>query len=86
VVDRDLRDRAGKPGLCSEYAISGNKGLKHMDHATDEEWSEYYGRYSSAFITGLRGLRRKRDRRRRRQVTHQEHAFEAVTGQGVLLS
>jgi hypothetical protein len=38
VNGRARRALDGKPALCSEFAISGNKGFKHLRYATDEEF------------------------------------------------
>ena len=40
VNERALRRDKGQPGLCSEFAISGPRGFRHVRNATAEEFSE----------------------------------------------
>jgi hypothetical protein len=44
VHERDLRCTHDKPGLCSNFAISGTHGYKHFTHATDEEFDHFVAR------------------------------------------
>jgi len=85
--DRALRKMGNKPGLCTEFAISGNKGLKHIDRATPGEFREYYARERKHSLSALVTLRQKRTRRSESIRTTQRPAFtfEKDTCQGVLL-
>lgn len=65
IRERALRAYKGVPGLCTEIAISGDKGYRHIATCTPAEWQEYYGRNRSHGLEELRSLRRKADARRR---------------------
>jgi hypothetical protein len=86
--DRILRKVGDSPGLCTEFAISGNKGFKHIARATTGEFDEYYSRERQHNINGLVTLRQKRTRRQTilKTVKCPAFTFERDTGQGVLLS
>jgi hypothetical protein len=85
--DRVLRKVGDAPGLCTEFAISGNKGFKHIDRATPGEFDEYYCRERKHNIAGLVTLRQKRNRRSRsiRTIKRPAFTFEKDTCQGVFL-
>jgi hypothetical protein len=84
--DRVLRKVGDHPGLCTEFAISGNKGFKHIARATTSEFDEYYSRERQHNISGLVTLRQKRNRRHAilKSVRRPEFTCEKDTGQGVL--
>jgi hypothetical protein len=85
--DRVLRKVGDQPGLCTEFAISGNKGFKHIARATTGEFDEYYSRERQHNISGLVTLRQKRNRRKSilKTVKRPAFTFQKDTGQGVLL-
>lgn len=87
VRERELMALDDRPGLCSLFAISGNKGYKHIAVATDSEWSQHYGRERKHNIGALVTLRAKRQRRD--QLVHQYARpplrVEQTTGQILLL-
>jgi len=39
--DRQLRQTNGVPGLCTRFAISSQKGFRHVSKATTKEWLEF---------------------------------------------
>lgn len=63
VNERALRRRGHHPGLCSDFTISGDQGLKHIAWSTDDEWDAYQGRIRTHALAELVALRRKRARR-----------------------
>lgn len=63
VLERELRSRAGEPGLCSSFAISGNQGFKHIRHATEEEWTAFESRLRQHGIAELTRIKHLRERR-----------------------
>lgn len=65
---RDLRTRDETPGICSDFAISGNAGLKHIDNATEGEWKHFESRLRSHGIGELQRVKRLRVRRRRKPI------------------
>jgi hypothetical protein len=90
VDERDLRARDGKPGLCSNFAISGRQGYKHVKYATEEEWAACDAHLRSHSIAQLERLANLRTcREAHLNNTHsteaQGHTFDRA-GQGQLLS
>jgi hypothetical protein len=63
INERALRAVGDKPGLCTEFAISGNQGFRHVKFATDAEFNRFYGRGRNH---GIRQLIRLRKLKRRR--------------------
>lgn len=86
--DRVLRKVGDAPGLCTEFAISGNKGFKHIARATTGEFDDYYSRERQHNISGLVTLRQKRNLRNTilKTVRRPEFTFQKDTGQGVLFN
>ena len=74
---RNLRQRGSKPGLCSDYAISSDLGLKHVTRATVEEYREWRHAEWRHVFARIRRLR-KMDKRRRNVMLA---GVEADTGQ-----
>lgn len=58
VAERQLRAVGDSPGLCTEFAISGNGGFRHVQACTDAEFQRFYGRMRSHGIRQLIRLRR----------------------------
>lgn len=67
INERQLRKVGNMPGLCSGFAISGDKGFKHVTRASKGEFKRFkHGMRKHAIAE----LRRVRDLdRRRHQVT-----------------
>lgn len=82
--DRPLRWVGGTPGLLSEFAISGNRGFKHVCLATETEWDRYYKRIRRHAIGELVSLRRKRARRKDVHTVHHARHWEKDSGQAVM--
>jgi hypothetical protein len=85
--DRPLRAVGDRPGLCTPFAISGDKGLKHIDRATTAEWLRFKHRIRKHGICELvrvRDLDRRRSRSTR-TIKRPPFEFQKDTGQGVLL-
>jgi hypothetical protein len=84
VTERQLRQVGEEEGLCSGFAISGDKGFKHVSLATTGEWLHFKHRLRKH---GIQELCRVRDLdKRRHEVTRTVHniPFEKDTGQGLL--
>ena len=88
VHDRALRGLGKRPGLCSEFAISGDKGLKHIRYSTDAEWERFEHRIRNHSIGQL--IRIKKLRRLRQSyttaTTRPPVVFEKITGQALLIT
>ena len=84
INDRALRALDGKPGLCSEFAISGNKGFKHVRYATDTEFDRSYQRSRKHAIGELIGARLRKRYRQRLLTAPPKPVFERSTGQAVM--
>jgi len=83
--DRPLRYTAGKPGLCSLFACSSNKGFKHVVHATTKEYIRFKRRIRGHGISELIRIRECEKERSRMLRQVKQHTFEKHTGQGILL-
>jgi len=86
IRERRLRALDDRPGLCSRFAISGDKGIKHVSCATTTEWLQFKHRLRKH---GIGELVRVRDLDRRRQTVTTSIArppltFERDTNQAVL--
>jgi hypothetical protein len=87
IKDRQLRAVGDRPGLASEFAISGDKGFKHIDRASTAEYLRFKHRMRRHAI-GQLGRSSKLDRRRTqstRTTKRPAFTFQKDTGQGVLL-
>lgn len=87
ISDRQLRQAGCRAGLCSEFAISGDKGFKHVTNATKAEYRRFKHRLRRHAISELVRTRNL-DRRRNRvvkTVRRPAFAFQKDNGQGVLL-
>ncbi len=80
VRERELRALDDRPGLCSQIAISGNKGFKHIALATTDEWQRHYARERKHSIMALVNLRQRR-RHRERILSTRRPLAERDTGQ-----
>ena len=85
--DRALRGVGDRPGLCSVFAISGDKGFKHVARAGTVEYLRFKHRLRRHAISEM--VRVRDLDRRRSQVTQQIRCpafiYQKDTGQGVLL-
>lgn len=83
--DRPLRQVNEAPGLCTAFAISSDKGLKHVSKATTREWLRFKHRLRRHGISELQRVSRL-DRRRRQVVTHSAVGidWERDSGQAVM--
>lgn len=64
VEPRELRTREDKPGLCSDFAISGPRGFRHIAACTDAEWRQFAERihaHGAAELRRISTLRMKRE-------------------------
>jgi hypothetical protein len=85
VTERQLRQVGDVEGLCSAFAISGDRGFKHVAKATPTEYVRFKHRIRGH---GIQELRRVRDLDKRRQAvtrTFKNMLFEKDSGQGLLL-
>ena len=86
VHERALRGIDGRPGLCSDFAVSSDKGLKHVTLASRTEWLRFKHRLRRHGINELVRVRRL-DRRRHaatRSLLHPPMTYEKDTGQAVM--
>lgn len=58
IRQRKLRGLYGSPGLCSEFAISSDKGYRHVKYATDTEWERFAARMREHATGELKRRRR----------------------------
>ena len=84
--ERALRATGTRPGLCSDCAISGDKGFRHVRHATDEEFAHAFARMRRHALRELVHARQLRRRRRAAVVSRPPLVFERATGQALLLT
>ena len=88
VNKRDLRAHGDRPGLCSRFAISGNKGFRHIAHCTPAEFTHFCSRV----VSHAEGeLARVNDLRTARAAALQPTdrplpVFERGSGQALLLT
>lgn len=67
INERQLRKVGSQPGLCSAFAISGDKGFKHVKSASKGEYLRFKHRLRKHAIAELSRVRDLD--RRRHQVT-----------------
>jgi hypothetical protein len=88
ITERQLRKVGDMPGLCSGFAISSDKGFKHVKRATQKEYRSFKHRLRRHAIAEL--VRVRNLDRRRHQVTtttkRPEFTREKDTGQGLLFN
>lgn len=86
--DRALRSVGGRHGLCSAFAISSDKGFKHVVRATPLEYRQFKHRLRRHAIAEL--VRVSKLDKRRHQVTtttkRPEFIREKDTNQGLLFA
>jgi hypothetical protein len=85
--DRALRGVGDSPGLCTDFAISSDKGFKHITRASTREWFAFKHRMRRHAIAEM--VRTRNLDRRRSQVTkaikRPAFIFQKDSGQGVFL-
>jgi len=91
VSERQLRAVAGNAGLCSAFAISGDKGFKHVSAASPSEWLRFkhrLRRHGIAELVRVRDLGKKRQNVTRRssrpKLCYERDTGQALMAQGVL--
>lgn len=85
--DRILRNVGSTPGLCSNFAISSDKGFKHVTRASTREYLAFKHRMRRHAVGEFKRIS-KLDRVRNnltRTIKHPAFTFQKDTGQGVLL-
>ena len=85
VNEREFRATAGRPGLCSAFAISGNSGFLHVACASDEEFAGFYERVRRHGIGELVRVRRLRRRRMELRAPRVVPPAMTIGGQFLLL-
>ena len=83
--DRILRGVGSKPGLCSDFAISSDKGFKHIRCASSREYIAFKHRMRRHAVAEL-SRSRLLDQRRNNLLKHVRSVpfdFQPDTGQGV---
>lgn len=85
--DRVLRKVGDQDGLCSDFAISSDKGFKHITRASTREWLAFKHRMRGHAIAEMVRTRNLDKRRAQviRTVKRPAFVFQKDTGQGVLL-
>lgn len=84
VRERELRQIHDCTGLCSSFAISGQKGFKHVSLASTTEWEEFshrIRRHGIQELVRVRDLGRLRESMTRPTKTM---VFEKDSGQALL--
>jgi len=81
---RQLRQVDDQPGLCSGFAISGDKGFKHISIASTAEWLHFKHRLRKHGIRELVRVRNLGKRRHHATKTVKQIIFEKDTGQALL--
>jgi len=87
ISERQLRKVGDRDGLASDFAISSDKGFKHIERATTREWLAFKHRMRQHAIAEMVRTRNL-DRRRAsviKSVIRPAFTFQKDTGQGVLL-
>ena len=86
INQRALRKVGNTPGLCSGFAISSDKGFKHIALATTKEWLQFKHRLRRHAVAELNRVSTLDKRRHNVTKTTKRPAFtrERDTGQGLL--
>ena len=83
IYERALRSVGEQPGLCTAFAISGDKGLKHVKYATNEEWTHFSNRLRQHGIAELVRVQKLRKVREALTTARPPMIFEKHTGQAL---
>jgi hypothetical protein len=85
IEERALRRTGGRPGLCSEFAIShSRRGFKHVRNASDAEFSESYRQSRKHAIAEMVSARKRKSYRERLLTEPPDPILEVSTGQSVM--
>jgi hypothetical protein len=87
IRQRVFRQHGRDPGICSRFAISSDKGFKHITKATTAEWLRHKHRALNHAISELRRIRlQAKARQNISRITGQVRPFieEQDTHQGLL--
>lgn len=84
VKERALRCVDAQPGLCSQFAISGDRGFKHVERATTGEWLRFKARMVWHAVGELRRVRALGRRRALVRARRGPGPVERDTGQRLL--
>ena len=86
--ERQLRAVGRQEGLCSAFAISGDKGFKHVERATTAEYRKFKHRLRKHAVAEFRRTNNL-DRRRAgviKSIKRPQFTAEKDTGQGLLFA
>lgn len=88
ITERQLRKVGAQPGLCSGFAISSDKGFKHVTKASKGEFVRFKHRLRHHAIAELVRVRDLDQRRHQVTKTTQRPVFtrEKDSGQGLLFA
>ena len=86
VTKRDLRAHGDRPGLCSEFAISGNRGFRHVVHASPGEFESACRRMTSHAEGELARVQQLRRRTKALFPERPAPVFERGSDQALLLA
>lgn len=84
VGERALRSIGEKPGILSHCAISGDRGFKHVKHATPLEWERFERRIRGHGIAELVRVKRLRLLRKELKDPRKPLPVEKGTNQTVM--
>jgi len=84
VTARQLRQIGDRQGLCSAFAISGDKGFKHVSLAPTTEWLHFKHRLRKHGIAELVRVSKLDKRRHDATKPWRARQFERDSGQGVM--
>lgn len=86
VTKRQLRARDDQPGLCSQYAISGTKGFRHVVHCTQAEFDHACHRITKHADAEKRRETQLRHKRATTRLPRPAPIFERDSDQALLLT
>ena len=82
VSERQLRQTADMPGLCSEFAISGDHGFMHARSASTRDFLRFCHRIIKHAVRQLVRIKKLKKIRHEVAVRIKAGTFEKDTGQG----
>jgi hypothetical protein len=85
LAKRDLRGRDGKPGLCGDHVVSGNRGYLHISFVGQDAEKRAYRRGRRNAIAQMVRLRARHRAWLSYQAPQQQPAAERASGQLILL-
>jgi len=81
VTPRALRTVGTRPGLASAFAISSDKGYRHIEHSSRLEWRVFKHRLRRHAIAELRRVSVLQRARNRQTIQRRGATLEKETGQ-----